>query len=105
MTDARDRMILISVNLAGCRVPGTGPMLQNPLTDTINALTDTGFSKPAFWLLLLGCAIAAKLVWRSQPSQRSIRAAGRCHSVSLGTMLTQIVFSEINSAAGRDSTT
>ena len=62
-------------------------MLQNPLTDTINALTDTGFPKPVFWLLLLGCAIAATLVWRSQPSQRSIQDAGRCLlRVIVGTM-------------------
>jgi hypothetical protein len=33
-------------------------MLQKPLTDTINALKDTGFPKPAFWFLLLGCAMA-----------------------------------------------
>jgi hypothetical protein len=47
-------------------------MLQNPLTDAIDALTDTEFPKPAFWFLLLGCAIAATLVWRSEPSQRSV---------------------------------
>jgi hypothetical protein len=53
-------------------------MLQNPLTDTIDALADTGFPKPAFWFLLLGGAVAATLVWRSEPSQRSIQDAGRC---------------------------
>ena len=62
-------------------------MLQNPLTDTIDALTDTGFPKPVFWFLLLGCAIAATLVWRSEPSQRSIQDAGRCLlRVIVGTM-------------------
>ena len=50
-------------------------MPQNPFTDAIDALADTGFPKPMFWLLLLGCAIAAILVWRSEPTQRSIQDA------------------------------
>jgi hypothetical protein len=62
-------------------------MLQNPLTDAIGALADTGFPKPAFWLLLLGCAIAAALVWRSEPTQHSIQDVGRCVlRVIVGTM-------------------
>ena len=62
-------------------------MLQNPFTDAIDALADTGFPKPAFWFLLLGCAIAATLVWRRDPSQRSIQDAGRCLlRVMVGTM-------------------
>ena len=62
-------------------------MLQNPFTDAIDALADTGFPKPVFWLLLLGCAIAAILVWRSEPSQRSMRDVGRCLlRVIVGTM-------------------
>ena len=62
-------------------------MLQNPLTDAIDALADTGFPKPAFWLLLLGCAMAATLVWRSEPTQRSIQDVSRCVlRVIVGTM-------------------
>jgi hypothetical protein len=62
-------------------------MLENPFTDAIDALADTGFPKPAFLFLLLGCAIVATLVWRSEPSQRSIRDAGRCLlRVIVGTM-------------------
>ena len=53
----------------------------------IGALADTGFPKPAFWFLLLGCTIAATLVWRRDPAQRSIQDASRCLlRVIVGTM-------------------
>ena len=96
-----DRTILISVNSPGCRVPGTGPILQNSFTDTINELKDTGSPKPAFWFLarwrprLSGADNRSKLDSRRQPLPLR---------VIVGTMLTQKVFSEINSAVGRDST-
>jgi uncharacterized membrane protein YphA (DoxX/SURF4 family) len=62
-------------------------MRQNPFTDALAALADTDFPKPVFWLLLLGCAIAAVLVWRLDPAQRSIRHIGRCLlRVIVGTM-------------------
>jgi len=62
-------------------------MRQNPFTDALAALADTDFPKPLFWLLLLGCAIAAVLVWRMDPAQRSIQHIGRCLlRVIVGTM-------------------
>ena len=62
-------------------------MLQNPFTDAIDALADTGFPKPVFWFLLLGCAIVATLVWRRDLSQRTIQDFGRCLlRVMVGTM-------------------
>jgi uncharacterized membrane protein YphA (DoxX/SURF4 family) len=62
-------------------------MRQNPFTDALAALTDTDFPKPVFWLLLLGCATAAVLVWRRDPAQRSIEHIGRCLlRVIVGTM-------------------
>jgi hypothetical protein len=62
-------------------------MRQNPFTDALAALADTDFPKPVFWLLLLGCAIAAVFVWRLDPAQRSIRHVGRCLlRVIVGTM-------------------
>ena len=62
-------------------------MRQNPFTDALAALADTDFPKPVFWLLLLGCAIAAVLVWRLDPAQRSIQHIGRCLlRVIVGTM-------------------
>lgn len=62
-------------------------MRQNPFTDALAALADTDFPKPLFWLLLLGCAIAAVLVWRRDPAQRSIQHIGRCLlRVMVGTM-------------------
>jgi uncharacterized membrane protein YphA (DoxX/SURF4 family) len=62
-------------------------MRQNPFTDALAALADTDFPKPLFWLLLLGCATAAVLVWRRDPAQRSIEHIGRCLlRVIVGTM-------------------
>lgn len=62
-------------------------MRQNPFTDALTALADTDFPKPLFWLLLLGCATAAVLVWRRDPAQRSIEHIGRCLlRVIVGTM-------------------
>ena len=62
-------------------------MRQNPFTDALAALADTDFPKPVFWLLLFGCAIAAVLVWRLDPAQRSIQHIGRCLlRVIVGTM-------------------
>jgi hypothetical protein len=76
--------------------------LQNSLTDTINELKDAGSPKPAFWFMarwrprLSGAANRRKLDPGRQPLPLR---------VIVGTMLTQIVFSEINSVVGRDSTT
>lgn len=53
-------------------------MRDNPITDAIAFLADTGFPKPVFWLLLLGSATIAVLVWRSEPAQHSIEHVGRC---------------------------
>lgn len=62
-------------------------MRQNPFTDALAALADTDFPKPVFWLLLLGCALAAVLVWRLDPAQRSVQHIGRCLlRVIVGTM-------------------
>lgn len=62
-------------------------MRQNPFTDALAALADTDFPKPMFWLLLVGCAIAAVFVWRLDPAQRSIQHIGRCLlRVIVGTM-------------------
>ena len=62
-------------------------MRENPFSDALAALADTDFPKPLFWLLLLGCAMAAVLVWRLDPAQRSIRHIGRCLlRVIVGTM-------------------
>ena len=62
-------------------------MRQNPFTDALAALADTDFPKPLFWLLLVGCAIAAVFVWRLDPAQRSIQHIGRCLlRVIVGTM-------------------
>jgi uncharacterized membrane protein YphA (DoxX/SURF4 family) len=62
-------------------------MRQNPVTDALAFLTDTGFPKPVFLLLLLGSAVAAILVWRSDRTQRSAQHVGRCLlRVIVGTM-------------------
>jgi uncharacterized membrane protein YphA (DoxX/SURF4 family) len=62
-------------------------MRQNPFTDALAALADTDFPKPVFLLLLLACAIAAFLVWRSDRTQRSAQHVGRCLlRVIVGTM-------------------
>ncbi len=62
-------------------------MRQNPFTDTLAALADTGFPRPVFWLLLLGAAAAAGLAWRGDPAQRSIRHIGNCLlRIIVGTM-------------------
>jgi uncharacterized membrane protein YphA (DoxX/SURF4 family) len=62
-------------------------MRQDPFTDVLHFLADTGFPKPAFWLLLVGAAVVAFLAWRSDPAQRSIPHAGRgILRVLVGTM-------------------
>ena len=53
-------------------------MRQDPFTDALAFLADTGFPKPVFWLLLLGSAAAAVIAWRSDQAQRSIRHIGIC---------------------------
>jgi uncharacterized membrane protein YphA (DoxX/SURF4 family) len=53
-------------------------MRQDPFTDALAFLADTGFPKPVFWLLLLGSAVAAVIAWRSDPAQRSVRHIGIC---------------------------
>jgi uncharacterized membrane protein YphA (DoxX/SURF4 family) len=62
-------------------------MRQNPFTDALAFLADTGFPKPVFLLLLLGSAVAAILVWRSDRAQRSVQHIGRCLlRIIVGTM-------------------
>lgn len=62
-------------------------MRPNPLSDAISFLADPSFPRPVFWLLLLGSAVAAILVWRSDPAQRSLRHVGICLlRVIVGTM-------------------
>ena len=51
-------------------------MRANPLTDAFAFLTDPSWPHPVFWLLLLGSAAAAIIVWRGDPAQRSVRHAG-----------------------------
>jgi len=48
-------------------------MRQNPFSDALAALADSGFPKPVFLLLLIGSIAVAVYVWRSDASQRSIR--------------------------------
>ena len=62
-------------------------MRQDPFTDALAFLADTGFPKPVFWLLLLGSAAAAVIAWRIDPAQRSIRHIGICLlRIMVGTM-------------------
>jgi uncharacterized membrane protein YphA (DoxX/SURF4 family) len=51
---------------------------ENPLGDALSFLTAGGWNTPVFWLLLLGSATAAVLVWRADPTQRSVRHVGNC---------------------------
>jgi hypothetical protein len=51
-------------------------MRPNPLTDALSLLANTSFPRPVFWLLLLGSAAAAVIVWRNDATQRSLRHVG-----------------------------
>jgi uncharacterized membrane protein YphA (DoxX/SURF4 family) len=55
-------------------------MRQNPLGDALAFLvaTDKLWATVVFWLLLLGSAAAAVLVWRADPTQRTVRHVGNC---------------------------
>ena len=62
-------------------------MRQDPFTDVLAFLADTGFPKPVFWLLLLGGAAVAVIAWQIDPAQRSIRHIGICLlRIIVGTM-------------------
>jgi uncharacterized membrane protein YphA (DoxX/SURF4 family) len=62
-------------------------MRPNPLTDALSFLADASWPRPVFWLLLLGSAAAAVIVWRRDPAQRSVRHAGICLlRIVIGTM-------------------
>ena len=53
-------------------------MRQNPLTDALHFLVDTDkfWFTAIFWLLILGSAVVAFLVWRADPAQRTVRHVG-----------------------------
>jgi uncharacterized membrane protein YphA (DoxX/SURF4 family) len=53
-------------------------MRQDPLTDALHFLTDTGkfWFTVVFWLLILGSAAVAFLAWRTDPGQRTVRHVG-----------------------------
>jgi len=53
-------------------------MRQDPLTDALHFLVDTGkfWFTVVFWLLILGGAVVALLAWRADPAQRTVRHAG-----------------------------
>jgi uncharacterized membrane protein YphA (DoxX/SURF4 family) len=53
-------------------------MTQNPLTDALHFLVDTDklWFTVIFWLLILGSAVVAFLVWRADPAQRTVRHVG-----------------------------
>src|SRR5271169_3094509 len=62
-------------------------MRENPLGNAWSFLTDDRWLTPVFWLLLLGAAVIAVLVWRSDPAQRSVRHIGICLlRIIVGTM-------------------
>ncbi len=62
-------------------------MRENPLGNAWSFLTDDRWLTPVFWLLLLGAAAVAVLVWRSDPTQRSVRHVGICLlRIIVGTM-------------------
>jgi uncharacterized membrane protein YphA (DoxX/SURF4 family) len=59
----------------------------NPLSDALSFLTAEWWATAVFWLLLVGSAAAAVLVWRADPTQRSIRHIGNCLlRIVVGTM-------------------
>jgi uncharacterized membrane protein YphA (DoxX/SURF4 family) len=53
-------------------------MRQDPLTDALHFLVDTGklWFTVVFWLLILGSAVVAFLAWRADPAQRTVRHVG-----------------------------
>jgi uncharacterized membrane protein YphA (DoxX/SURF4 family) len=53
-------------------------MRQDPLTDALHFLTDTGklWFTVVFWLLILGSAAVAFVAWRGDPAQRTVRHLG-----------------------------
>ena len=53
-------------------------MRQDPLTDALHFLTDTGklWFSVVFWLLILGSAAVAFLAWRRDPAQRTAGHVG-----------------------------
>jgi uncharacterized membrane protein YphA (DoxX/SURF4 family) len=53
-------------------------MRQNPLTDALHFLVDADkfWFTVIFWLLILGSAVVAWSVWRSDPAQRTVRHVG-----------------------------
>jgi uncharacterized membrane protein YphA (DoxX/SURF4 family) len=53
-------------------------MRQDPLTDALHFLMDTGklWFTVVFWLLILGSAVVAFLAWRADPAQRNVRHVG-----------------------------
>ena len=62
-------------------------MRENPLGNAWSFLTDDRWLTPVFWLLLLGAAAVAVLVWWSDPTQRSVRHVGICLlRIIVGTM-------------------
>jgi uncharacterized membrane protein YphA (DoxX/SURF4 family) len=62
-------------------------MRENPLGNVWSFLTDDRWLTPVFWLLLLGAAVVAVLVWRSDPTQCSVRHIGICLlRIIVGTM-------------------
>lgn len=62
-------------------------MRQNPLGNALSFLTAASWTTAVFWLLLIGSAAAAVLVWRADPAQRSVRHVGRCLlRIIIGTM-------------------
>ncbi len=50
-------------------------MRPNPLHDAGHFLTQPGWFTPVFWLLLLASVVIAVLAWRTDPVQRTPRAA------------------------------
>src|SRR5579863_9094611 len=53
-------------------------MRQDPLTDALHFLVDTGkfWFSVVFWLLIVNSAVVAFLAWRADPAQRSVRHVG-----------------------------
>jgi uncharacterized membrane protein YphA (DoxX/SURF4 family) len=61
--------------------------LNNPLLDIVAFLTDPIWPTPVFWLLLIGSAAIAVLVWRRFPEQRCFsRVAQWGFRVVIGAM-------------------
>lgn len=62
-------------------------MRPSPLSDAISFLSDPSWPRPVFWVLLIGSAAAAIVVWRDDPAQHSLRHIGICLlRIVIGTM-------------------